>query len=130
MAAISGRDTKPELIVRRALHAVGFRFRLHRRDLPGRPDIVFPKYRTVIFVHGCFWHRHDCRYFRWPKTRVEFWRKKIAANVQRDRRNQHCLRDLGWRVEVVWECAVLGRTADPLRTIERLTESMRANSLT
>lgn len=106
MAAIKGRDTSPELIVRRQLHAAGFRFRLHRKDLPGRPDIVLPKHQTVIFVHGCFWHKHNCRYFKWPKTREEFWHHKIMANVERDRRNREKLRALGWRVLVVWECRV------------------------
>ena len=106
MAAIKGRDTSPELIVRRQLHAAGFRFRLHRKDLPGRPDIVLPKHRTVIFVHGCFWHKHNCRYFKWPKTRAEFWHEKIMANLLRDRRNQKALRSLGWRVIILWECQI------------------------
>ena len=105
MAAIRGKDTAPELAVRRILHAMGLRFRLHRRDLPGRPDIVLPKHRTVVFVHGCFWHRHeDCRYTTTPKTRQEFWQTKFAANVERDRRNRTDLQQLGWRVIVVWEC--------------------------
>ena len=105
MAAIRGKDTAPELAVRRILHAMGLRFRLHRRDLPGRPDIVLPKHRTVVFVHGCFWHRHeDCRYTTTPKTRQEFWQTKFAANVERDRRNRTDLLQLGWRVIVVWEC--------------------------
>ena len=107
MSAIKGRDTKPEMIVRRALHAAGFRFRLHRRDLPGRPDIVLPKYRTVIFVHGCFWHRHKCDKFVWPKTRAAFWREKIMGNVERDRRVRRELKRATWRVLVVWECSVL-----------------------
>ena len=105
MAAIRGKDTGPELAVRRILHAMGLRFRLHRKDLPGRPDIVLPKHRTVVFVHGCFWHRHeDCRYTTTPKTRQEFWESKFAANVERDSRNRTDLRQLGWRVIVVWEC--------------------------
>ena len=105
MAAIRGKDTAPELAVRRILHAMGLRFRLHRKDLPGRPDIVLPKHRTVVFVHGCFWHRHeDCRYTTTPKTRQEFWQAKFAANVERDRRNRTDLQQLGWRVIVVWEC--------------------------
>ena len=105
MAAIRGKDTAPELAVRRILHAMGLRFRLHRKDLPGRPDIVLPKHRTVVFVHGCFWHRHeDCRYTTTPKTRQEFWQTKFAANVERDRRNRTDLQRLGWRVIVVWEC--------------------------
>ena len=105
MAAIRGKDTAPELAVRRILHAMGLRFRLHRKDLPGRPDIVLPKHRTVVFVHGCFWHRHKgCRYTTTPKTRQEFWQSKFAANVERDGRNRTDLQQLGWRVIVVWEC--------------------------
>ena len=105
MAAIRGKDTAPELAVRRILHAMGLRFRLHRKDLPGRPDIVLPKHRTVVFVHGCFWHRHeDCRYTTTPKTRQEFWQTKFDANVERDRRNRTDLLQLGWRVIVIWEC--------------------------
>lgn len=114
MAAIRGRDTKPELIVRRALHAAGLRFRLHRKDLPGRPDIVLPKYRTVIFVHGCFWHHHNCKYFVWPKTRAEFWRQKILTNQKRDRIVQRSLASAGWRVVVVWECRCSGEDLDSL----------------
>lgn len=105
MSRIKGRNTKPELIVRRIAHGLGFRFRLHRRDLPGSPDMVFPRYRTVVFVHGCFWHRHDgCRYAYRPKSRIQFWTKKFEENVARDARNEKALRDLGWRVLVIWEC--------------------------
>lgn len=104
MAAIRGKNTKPELLVRRALHAAGLRFRLHRRELPGNPDIVFGPIKTVVFVHGCFWHYHRCTPRRWPKTRREFWRAKILGNAKRDRRAIHFLRAAGWRVEVVWEC--------------------------
>ncbi len=118
MAAIRGKDTAPELAVRRILHAMGLRFRLHRRDLPGRPDIVLPKHRTVVFVHGCFWHRHEvCRYTTTPKTRQEFWQSKFAANVERDSRNRTDLRQLGWRVIVVWECEL----RQPSELKERLT---------
>ena len=105
MSRIKGRNTTPELVVRRIAHGLGFRFRLHRRDLPGSPDMVFPQYRTVVFVHGCFWHRHDgCRYAYRPKSRIQFWRKKFEENVARDARNEMALRDLGWRVLVIWEC--------------------------
>jgi DNA mismatch endonuclease (patch repair protein) len=105
MSRIRGRDTKPELLVRSLLHRLGYRFRLHRRDLPGTPDIVLPKYQTVIFVHGCFWHRHpDCRYAYTPKSRVEFWKEKFAANVHRDAKNRRALEQAGWQVLVVWEC--------------------------
>lgn len=105
MGRIGPRDTSPELAVRRAAHAWGLRFRLHRRDLPGCPDLVFPKYRLIVFVHGCFWHRHaGCPNCTQPKTRPEFWQSKFAANVARDARVETELRALGWRVEVIWEC--------------------------
>ncbi|MDE2982790.1 MAG: DNA mismatch endonuclease Vsr [Gemmatimonadota bacterium] len=105
MARIRGRDTKPEMIVRRIAHGLGFRFRLYRKDLPGSPDLVFPKHRSVIMVHGCFWHRHPgCKYATSPKTRARFWEEKFEGNVVRDRRNEAALRELGWRVMVIWEC--------------------------
>ncbi len=105
MSQIRGRDTTPERMVRSLLHRMGYRFRLHRKDLPGSPDIVLPKYRTVIFVHGCFWHRHGrCKFAYTPKSRLEFWQKKFDANVERDRRVQRELKKLGWQVVVVWEC--------------------------
>ena len=106
MARIRGKDTAPERVVRRMLHAMGYRFRLHRRDLPGTPDIVLPGRGAVIFVHGCFWHGHDgCRYAAKPATRPDFWAAKIGANKRRDRLAVGRLRRLGWRVMVVWECA-------------------------
>ncbi len=105
MSRISGRNTKPELEVRHLLHRLGYRFRLHRHDLPGTPDIVLPKYRTVIFVHGCFWHRHaDCRYAYMPKSNVDFWNKKFSANVKRDAKVHRSLEQAGWQVVIVWEC--------------------------
>lgn len=105
MAAIRGKNTKPEIIVRRFLHRLGFRFQLHRRDLPGRPDIVLPKYRTVVEVRGCFWHRHEgCRFAYMPKSNREFWEAKLNGNRERDRRNLRELASLGWRVIEVWEC--------------------------
>ena len=106
MAAIRGKDTKPELKVRRALHAAGFRYRLHQPDLPGHPDIVLTRHRTIVLVHGCFWHHHTCRDFAWPKTRREFWRAKILGNVARDRRVRYFLRTAGWHVHVIWECQI------------------------
>lgn len=108
MSRIRGKNTKPELVLRRALHARGFRFRLHQRNLPGRPDIVLAKHRAALFVHGCFWHGHDCRLFRMPATRPEFWRAKIAANRRRDALAIEALRALDWRVGVIWECALRG----------------------
>lgn len=105
MSGIRGQNTKPEMIVRRFAHRFGYRFRLHRRDLPGTPDLVFPGRRKVIFVHGCFWHRHSgCRFAYNPKSRADFWQAKFATNVARDARVQHELRTLGWDVLTVWEC--------------------------
>ena len=107
MARIKGKDTKPELVLRRALHARGFRYRLHSKTVTGRPDLVFPKHHAIVFVHGCFWHRHEgCRYTTTPSTRPEFWQAKFDANVARDRSVQDQLLDAGWRVATVWECAL------------------------
>lgn len=119
MAGIKGKDTKPERLIRSALHCRGFRFRLHRNDLPRKPDLVFPKWEAVIFVHGCFWHGHDCHLFRWPKTRTEFWKDKIGSNIQRDSRQIDQLHECGWRVGIVWECALKGRYRQP---VERIAE--------
>lgn len=114
MRAVKRSNTKPELIVRKLLHSLGLRFRLHVADLPGTPDILLPKHRTIIFVHGCFWHRHpNCRYASSPKTRQEFWSSKFAANVQRDANKEALLKTLGWRVLVVWECET--RVVDALK---------------
>ena len=105
MRSVKRAHTKPEILVRRSLHKLGFRFRLHRRQLPGTPDIVLPRYRTVIFVHGCFWHRHQgCRYATTPKTNQDYWLPKFQANLERDARNVEALQELGWRVIVVWGC--------------------------
>ncbi len=117
MSGIRGKDTKPELLVRRALHAAGFRYRLHERTLPGKPDMVFPKYSAAVFVHGCFWHGHDCHLFRMPSTRTEFWQAKISGNVARDVRAITLLRETGWRVGTVWECALKGREKLPVDDI-------------
>ena len=107
MAGIRGKDTKPEITLRRALHARGLRYRLHAGDISGRPDLAFPKYRAVIFVHGCFWHRHKrCRYATTPATRVDFWKRKFAANLKRDSIVRARLAATGWRVAIVWECAL------------------------
>ncbi|HZX78921.1 very short patch repair endonuclease [Lysobacter sp.] len=114
MSRIRGKDTKIELLVRRALHARGFRYRLGGAGLPGRPDVVLPKHKTAIFVHGCFWHGHDCHLFRLPKTRPEFWRLKIEGNRNRDSRALTMLSEMGWRYRVVWECELRGRREDEL----------------
>ena len=119
MSRIRGKDTKPEIVVRRIVHGMGYRFRLHQRELPGSPDIVLPRHRKVIFVHGCFWHKHRCRYGRVrPATNKEFWEKKRQGNVDRDRRNMRALKRMGWRVLVVWECW----TRDMPRLEERLCD--------
>lgn len=113
MSGIRGKDTKPELMIRRALHSKGFRYLLHSSNLPGKPDMVFPKYRAVIFVHGCFWHVHGCKYFKLPASRTEFWREKLLKNRRRDELALETIQALGWRVLVVWECSTRGgRTVD------------------
>lgn len=117
MAGIKGKDTRPEMVIRSALHRAGFRFRLQYKILPGRPDLAFPRYRAVVFVHGCFWHGHNCHLFRWPSTRGEFWREKIGRNLERDSQQTSALLDAGWRVAVVRECAIKGRTRLPLPDI-------------
>ena len=117
MGRIRGKDTAPELRVRSELHRMGYRFRLHQKDLPGSPDIVLPKFRTVIFVHGCFWHRHaGCRLNYSPKTRVKFWESKFEKNVSRDRQNAAALKDAGWNVAIIWECS----TRDQKDLIKRI----------
>jgi DNA mismatch endonuclease (patch repair protein) len=117
MAGIGPTNTKPEMLIRRGLHALGYRYRLHLKDLPGKPDLVFRGRRAVIFVHGCFWHGHDCTLFRWPSTRDAFWRSKIAGNIARDQRTAAQLLDQGWRVLDVWECALKGRERLPLKDV-------------
>ena len=113
MSNIRGKDTKPELTLRRALHARGLRYRLHVKDLPGRPDLAFPKFRAVVFVHGCFWHRHaGCAKATNPGTRVQFWREKFESNVKRDQRNSERLKIMGWRVHTVWECELTNRLVE------------------
>jgi len=112
MRAVKGRDTTPEMIVRRMVHAMGKRYRLHRDDLPGKPDLTFPRYRKIIFVHGCFWHGHDCkRGDRQPKDNAEYWMQKISRNKARDTRSQEALKSLGWDVLVIWECQLKDRGA-------------------
>ena len=109
MSGIRGKDTKPELLIRKALHAEGYRFRLHDKKLPGKPDLMLPKYRAAIFVHGCFWHGHDCHLFKWPKSRTEFWRSKIFKNQDNDEKALNSLESSDWRVLVIWECALKGK---------------------
>jgi DNA mismatch endonuclease (patch repair protein) len=120
MQGIRSRDTKPELLVRRGLHSRGFRYVLGGRELPGRPDLVFPSKASVVFVHGCFWHRHQgCRYAYMPSTRIDFWLAKFEANIRRDNLQQQQLTELGWRVNIVWECEL---RADSEKVIENLSE--------
>lgn len=116
MAAVGQKNTPPEIVVRKVAHSLGYRFRLNVRTLPGSPDIVFPKHRKVIFVHGCYWHRHTCRKATMPSTRVEFWKAKFEANVARDRRAIRRLRELGWQVLIIWEC----QTTAPERIASKL----------
>lgn len=130
MAGIRGWDTRPEVQLRKILHAQGFRFSLHRRDLPGKPDIVLPKYKAVIFVHGCFWHRHRCSAFKWPSSNKAFWRKKLNANVLRDQQAVQNLLSIEWRVAIVWECAIpMVGNSTSLAVIRRLDRWIRAKSL-
>lgn len=110
MAGIRSKDTKHEVKIRKSLHAVGFRYRIHRRDLPGTPDITFPRYRAVVFVHGCFWHGHECYLFKWPSTNSEKWTDKIQGNQRRDAKAVRILLATEWRVCIIWECALRGRS--------------------
>lgn len=117
MRAVRGADTGPEIAVRRLVHSMGYRYGLHCKDLPGRPDLVFRRLRKVVFVHGCFWHRHNCPAGRVPDSRRQYWESKLDGNVRRDRRNQKALRDAGWQIMTVWECE--------LRDQERLSKRLR-----
>jgi DNA mismatch endonuclease, patch repair protein len=127
MSRIKGKDTAPEKIVRSILHRLGYRFRLHKTKLPGRPDVVLPKHKTIVFVHGCFWHRHkNCKDATMPKTRREWWQAKLEGNAARDRRNQSALRRAGWRVLTVWEC----ETEKPEKLTRRLERLLSGKAQT
>ncbi len=117
MSGIRGKNTKPEILLRRGLFAEGFRFRLHDRRLPGKPDIVFPRFRAVILAHGCFWHGHRCPLFKWPSSNVEFWTRKIERNRELDREAGEALAALGWRILTVWECALKGPGRFPVEHV-------------
>lgn len=117
MAGIRARNTAPELALRRGLHKAGFRFKLHDRKLPGKPDLVFPRYKAVIFANGCFWHRHGCHLFKWPLSRPDFWRRKIDRNHEVDIRNEAELTAAGWRICIVWECALKGKKRLPFNDV-------------
>ena len=121
MAGIKSRDTQPEILMRKALYALNFRYRVCDKKLPGRPDIVFSKYRAVIFVHGCFWHGHTCNLFKWPKTREEFWRNKIEGNKARDAKVLALLQDSGWRVCIIWECMLKGKGPETIKQLAKET---------
>lgn len=125
MSNIKSADTKPEIIVRKYLFARGLRYRKHVSTLPGKPDLVLRKYNTVIFINGCFWHHHDCRFFKWPKTNIEYWRTKIDRNVSRDASNKQELLDLGWHVLTVWECQL--RQNECEKTLSALYDEIISN---
>lgn len=123
MSRIHAKGTKPEETVRKYLFSKGFRYRKNDPRLPGKPDIVLPKYKTVVFVNGCFWHRHEgCKYFVWPKNNAEFWRKKIMSNVERDNRNYSDLKEKGWSVVVIWECELKDRRSETLSSVAKSLE--------
>ncbi|HEF4725396.1 TPA: DNA mismatch endonuclease Vsr [Burkholderia multivorans] len=128
MSRIKGRNTKPELVVRSVIHRMGYRYRLHGKGLPGRPDLVFAKRRKVIFVHGCFWHRHEgCRLARLPKSRLDFWRPKLEANAERDKQVERRLTELGWKVLTIWECEVKDEVVLSLRVRAFLDDTENNN---
>ena len=125
MSRIKGKNTKPEETVRKYLFSQGFRYRKNDKRLPGKPDIVLPKYKTIIFVNGCFWHKHEgCRYFAWPQNNAEFWKEKIESNVVRDKKQYEELQDAGWRVIIVWECELKKKRKSD--TFERLVDEIKA----
>ncbi len=128
MSGIRGKNTKPEMIIRSLLHKDGFRYRIHVKDLPGKPDLVLKKYNAVIFVHGCFWHRHDCSYFKWPKTRTEFWEKKLNGNVQNDKRNVESLKGMNWRICIIWECSVRGANKDVNAVKDKVSQWLKSDN--
>ena len=127
MSGIRGKNTRPEILVRSLLHRRGFWFRINVRDLPGKPDVVLPKYHAVIFINGCFWHGHDCSLFRMPGTREDFWKKKIDGNRTRDRKTLEALAGSGWRTGIVWECALRGKDRDPEKVVTLLEQWLTGN---
>jgi DNA mismatch endonuclease (patch repair protein) len=122
MSGIRGKNTRPELIIRKALSLKGFRYKLHDKKLPGKPDLVFPKYHSVIFTHGCFWHGHNCHLFKWPSTRPKFWKTKINRNREVDKINYKQLKKDGWYILTIWECALKGKTRRPFEDVLARTE--------
>lgn len=117
MSGIRSKDTVPELTIRKELHRLGYRYRLHVKRLPGKPDIVLPKYNAVILIHGCFWHSHDCHLFKMPSSRIDFWRRKLRRNAELDSRSLTKLTELGWKILIIWECAIKGKKRMPLQEV-------------
>ena len=131
MSGIKGRNTKPEIIVRKALYRRGFRYRLHGKHLPGKPDLVFGRYNTVLFINGCFWHGHDCRLFKWPKSNVDFWKEKFEGNRRRDEKNVAQLQGDGWHVIIIWECAIRRKNdAERQRLFDRIELEIKNDNRT
>ena len=132
MSRVRSKDTTPELLIRKGLHAQGFRYRLHAKDMPGKPDLVFPRYKSVILIHGCFWHGHSCHLYRFPKSNTDYWKRKIARNITRDVTNRQLLYDKGWRVLIIWECAIKGRERLEFKNVVELAAAWlrSANSIT
>ncbi len=128
MSKISGKETKPEILVRRFLYANGFRFRKNDKRYPGKPDIVLPKYKTVIFVHGCFWHGHNCKAGKLPETRKEFWKEKINGNIERDKNNQKELEQLGWKVITIWQCELKNKKIQE-KTLDALLNTLHSTQI-
>jgi DNA mismatch endonuclease (patch repair protein) len=129
MSGIKGKDTKPELLLRKHLHIAGFRYKLHDKNLPGRPDLVFPKYKAVIQINGCFWHRHNCHLFKWPSTNKEFWKRKINGNKYRDHISEEKLLSTGWRLLIIWECSLKGKNKIQLsKIINRTSKWLKSKS--
>lgn len=128
MSGIQAKNTKPEIMVRKALFAQGYRYKLHDKKLPGKPDLVLPKYQTVIFVHGCFWHKHNCHLFKWPSTRPDFWKEKLNGNAKRDQVVMQILRSNGWKVLVIWECALKGKHKQKIDKVVNQTIKFVHNS--
>jgi DNA mismatch endonuclease, patch repair protein len=129
MSGIKGKDTRPEMQIRSAIHKLGFRYKLYDKTLPGKPDLVFPKYNAVIFIHGCFWHLHDCHLFKWPSTRPEFWREKINGNRERDKKIVKSLKEKDWRIMTIWECALKGKyRLTPAQVVDKIAGWLLSNN--
>ena len=123
MSGIRGKNTRPEIAIRKELFRRGYRYRIHDKSLPGKPDFVLPRFRAAVFVHGCFWHRHDCRLFKMPSTRVDFWKTKFDRNQENDKKSKDALLASGWRVAIVWECSIKGRSSKGIEAVADELES-------